>query len=126
MKRCRAGRAIPPAEKIGAQDADTLGLKGPTLAAQWLPPVAGRVRRTSERVDDEDLRRLVGRWAVVPVGDGQIGERRPAPQRERPQRRRLGAAGPGGETGRPGAATPPSSAATRSSNTAVVGFMIRV
>ena len=68
MERGRPGRAVATAEQVGAQDADPLGVERPALADERLPPVAGRIGRPGERVDDEDLRRLAGRRAVVPVG----------------------------------------------------------
>ena len=103
IERGRSGGPVAAAEQVGADDARPLGVERAALADQRLPPVAGRVGRTGQRVDHEDLRRGVGRRAVVPVGDDQVRQRRPAFEREWPQRHGLdGRPVPGRETGRPG------------------------
>ena len=76
MQGGRPAGAIAATEEVRAQHANLGRVECPALADQRLPPVARRVRRSSERVDHEDLRRGIGRRAVVAVGDDQVGERR--------------------------------------------------
>ena len=53
----RTGRAVPATEQVGAQDADAVRVERPARPDEWLPPVAGRVGRAGQGVDDHDLRR---------------------------------------------------------------------
>ena len=56
--RGRAGRAVAAAEQVGAQDAEPVRVERPARPDERLPPVAGRVGRAGQGVDDEDLRRV--------------------------------------------------------------------
>ena len=64
----RPGRAVVAAEEVRAQDADDVRVEREPGADEGRPPVAGRVGRPGERVDDEHLRR-VRAGPVVAVGD---------------------------------------------------------
>ena len=101
--RRRAGRAVAAAEQVGAQDADPIGVERPPGPDERRPPVAGRVGRAGEGVDDERPAARRRARAVVAVGDGQLGQRR---ARRRggtaPSRRGLEPAGP--ERAAPGGA----------------------
>ena len=73
IARRRAGGAVAAAEQVRAQDADAVGVERPTRPDQRLPPVAGRVGRAGQRVDDErPAAPSAGARAVVAVGDGQL------------------------------------------------------
>ena len=85
VDRGRAGRPVAAAEQVGAQDADPVRVERPARADERRPPVAGGVGRAGQGVDDEDLRRVARGRTVVAVGDGQLGQRLPVVQLERPE-----------------------------------------
>ena len=97
----RTGCAVPAAEQVRAQHAVACRVERSTLADQWLPPVTGRIGRTGQGVDDDDLRRR-------PPGRARRGgtrrSARGVPGRHRARTGRVDAlepAGPRGETDRP-------------------------
>ena len=102
--RGRARRAVAAAQEVGAEHADPVGVERSAGADERLPPVAGRIGRTREGVDDDDLWRLAGGRAVMAVRDDQLGEWRPVREFEWPERRGLEPAGPRGQ--RHGDSTP--------------------
>ena len=67
-----AGRAVAAAEQVGAQHADPVRVQRAARADERRPPVAGRIGRAGQGVDDDDLRRHPRGRAVMPVGDGQL------------------------------------------------------
>ena len=72
VERRRAGRAVAAAEQVGAQDADPVRVERAARPDERLPPVAGRVGRAGQRVDDE-------RPAAPSAGPGRrAGTRRSA------------------------------------------------
>ena len=63
-------------------------------ADERLPPVAGRVGRAGQRVDDQDLRRRPGRRAVVAIRDDQLRQHVAGVGSNGPSSTRLEPAGP--------------------------------
>ena len=73
VERGRAGRAIAAAEQVRGDDADALGVERPARPDERRPPVAGRVGRPGQGMDDERPA------APRPAADRHAGRRRSAP-----------------------------------------------
>src|SRR4029079_10780193 len=94
VRRRRAGRALTPAEHVGAHDEVAVGVERATRPDQVAPPPrgrvavderAGRVTVAGERVADEDRVRPVGvERAPRLVGDRDVAQRAPTFEHERP------------------------------------------
>ena len=81
VDRRRPGRPVAAAEQVGCEDADPVGVERPARTDEGLPPVAGRVGRPGQRVDDHDLRRCArgaDRHAGMRRSAREASSRRPA------------------------------------------------
>ena len=105
--RGRPGRAVAAAEQVRRTGRPTRSVSsarpGPMSGC---PPVARRIGGAGEGVDDDDLGRVAGPRAVVPVGDGQLGQDRPDRRAgtARAARTRAGRSRPAAPAGRAGGA----------------------